>query len=50
MRGPPEYRFRLVHIVLRHDYDQIANEVIYQVATENLNDLEQAVRRLLASP
>jgi len=36
--------------VLRHDYDHIANEVIYQVATENLNDLEQAVRRLLASP
>jgi len=33
--------------VLRHDYDRVANEVIYQVATENLDDLEQAVRRLL---
>lgn len=36
--------------VLRHDYDRIASEVIYQVATENLDDLEHAVRRLLASP
>jgi uncharacterized protein with HEPN domain len=34
--------------VLRHDYDHIASEVIYQVATENLDDLEEAVRRMLA--
>jgi len=33
--------------VLRHEYNRVADDVIYQVATENLAPLEAAVRRLL---
>jgi len=33
--------------VLRHEYNRVADDVIYQVATEDLAPLEAAVRRLL---
>ena len=33
--------------VLRHEYNRVADDVIYQVATEDLAPLGAAVRRLL---
>jgi len=34
--------------VLRHDYANIAHDIIYRTATARLADLEPAIRRLLA--
>ena len=34
--------------VLRHEYNRVADDVIYQVATEDLAPLEAVVRRLLS--
>jgi len=34
--------------VLRHDYANVADDIIYKTATARLGDLEPAIRRLLA--